>query len=127
MGDATRWGRRLILLAAATGLSGCLIASNSTTSFQGTRAILDERTIEQIEPGETTEAWVRSVFGDPASCEQVDEDTRILEYRCVKERRDGVTVFLLLAANNTREFEKRLFIEVADGVVTKTWQTNTQT
>src|SRR5262245_42405931 len=56
--------------------AGCLVTSRSSINESGAR--VSQVTLDQIRPGQTTEAWVLATAGEPTSRRVVDEHTSIL-------------------------------------------------
>ncbi len=99
--------------------AGCLVTSSSKTSQSG--ASVSEVTLDQIRPGETTEAWLIAAAGEPTSRAKVDEHTSILRYDHVETRSSGSTIFLLFAGGSTKQRTTSMRFEITDGVIQKYW------
>jgi hypothetical protein len=98
---------------------GCLVTSGSKTTQSG--ASVSEVTLDQIRPGQTTEAWLVAAAGQPSSRAKVDDHTEILRYDHVETRSSGGTVFLLFAGGSTRQKTTSVRFEVTDGVIQRYW------
>jgi hypothetical protein len=99
--------------------AGCLVTSSSSTKESGAR--VSHVTLDQIRPGETTEAWVLATAGEPTSRRAVDEHTSILRYDHVTTSSSGGTVLFLFAGGKTRQQSTSVIFEVTDGVVQRYW------
>ncbi len=110
-----------LVLAAVflVGAGGCLITSRSKTQESGVR--ISEVTLDQIRPGETTEAWLVAAAGNPTSRRVVDQHMSILRYDHVVSTSRGGTVFLLFAGGSKKEKSSSVIFEIADGVVSRYW------
>jgi outer membrane protein assembly factor BamE (lipoprotein component of BamABCDE complex) len=112
----------LILCASTLAMTGCLIMSGKSIDESGTR--VTHNTLNQVETGVTTEAWVRATLGAPSE-ETVVEDynhVRILRYDHVVEKSEGGAVFLLFAGGSDKRTVTRSYFEITNGVVTKFWK-----
>lgn len=107
-------------LAAA---SGCLIVRGSSVDESGTK--ISSPTLNQITPGETTEAWLIAAVGEPSRRTTVNERTAILRYDHTVTTQKGGTVFLLFAGGDQKEQTTSTIFEINDGVVTKFWTEGT--
>ena len=110
------------LALAGTFLSaaaGCLVTSGSHTDERGTQ--VSEMTLNQIRPGETTEAWLLATAGEPTTRRAADEHTSILRYDHVTTTSSGGTVFLLFAGGKTKEKTSSVIFETKDGVIQRYW------
>jgi hypothetical protein len=109
----------VLLAGCAMAAGGCLVMKGTQVQESGVR--VSNATLNQVKPGETTEAWLRAALGEPTSTREVDERTRILRYdhRTVKE--SGGAVFLLFAGGESIEKTSSVIFEVQDGIVTRYW------
>jgi hypothetical protein len=112
----------LLFAAILTAAGGCLITSGSSVTESGTR--VSGATLGQIEPGVTTEAWLLATLGEPTQRTVVQgaEHVAVLRYDHVQCRKDGGTVFLLLAVGSRERTVSHTYFEVVDGVVTRHWR-----
>ncbi|MBX3375318.1 MAG: hypothetical protein KF817_15940 [Phycisphaeraceae bacterium] len=105
----------------ALPLAGCLVTSNRSTSEAGTA--VSSSTLDQIEPGRTTEAWLIATLGEPSQRTKVDDrGDAILRYDYRRVTRERGSVFLIFSGRSQRENTERTFFEVADGIVTRWWR-----
>lgn len=105
----------LFLFAAA----GCLVTSSSKTEESGTS--VSQVTLNQIRPGETTEAWLIAAVGEPTTRRDAGEGTTILRYEHVTTTSSGGTVFLLFAGGSKKQKSSSVIFEVKDGVIQRYW------
>jgi outer membrane protein assembly factor BamE (lipoprotein component of BamABCDE complex) len=82
---------------------------------------VSEGTYAQIEPGKTTEAWVKATLGDPSSITEADGNS-VWKYAYTVKKTSGGTVFLIFGGHSTDEMQHSAFMEFKDGIVTKKWQ-----
>jgi outer membrane protein assembly factor BamE (lipoprotein component of BamABCDE complex) len=111
----------LVLGAFAVAIPGCLVTSGKSIEESGVRVTAS--TLEQIEPGVTTEAWVRATLGEPTAVTVVEgrENVRVLRYDYTVTKSEGGAVFLLFAGGSTSKTTTRSFFEFTDGVVSRCW------
>jgi hypothetical protein len=114
---------RMIGLIALAGIaaasSGCLIVRGSSVDESGTK--ISSPTLNQIKPGETTEACLVATAGEPTRRSAVNEKTSILRYDHTVTTQKGGAVFLLFAGGDQKEERTSTIFEVVDGVVTRYW------
>jgi len=110
-----------LILAGAflSAAAGCLFTSHSSLKESGMK--VSSVTLDQIRPGETTEAWLLAAAGEPSSRREVDKNTAILCYDHVSTRSSGGTVFLLFSGHSTRKETTSVKFEVAGGVISRYW------
>lgn len=110
----------LVLVSRAIGAAGCLATWESTTTTHGTQ--ISQATLEQVEPGETTEGSVIATFGRPTSTEKLSGGGELLKYE-FKETRDSSLALFLLFAGSEHQTETRsvAYFEVRDGVPQRCW------
>ncbi len=113
-----------ILVTCVFTLSGCLISSHSSESETGTR--IGTTTLEQIEPGSTTQDWVFSVLGEPtrkdrfAPNEQGHEgEIWVYEWQRTKTSSGGI-IFIIGTSSHKTDTHTQ-YIEFIDGVVSRSW------
>jgi len=58
-------GTVILLGAFAATLSGCLAGGSSSTTQSG--SFVSPATLASIEPGKTTQQWVRAMIGEPST------------------------------------------------------------
>ena len=110
----------VVIVALSIGLSGCLMGSHTDVRREGT--YVSDATLHKIEPGKTSASWVRATLGEPSEKTQIGHGHEVWKY-CYKETRDSQGyVFVLFAGSDSRVTDGRVFVELRDGVVTKTWR-----
>jgi outer membrane protein assembly factor BamE (lipoprotein component of BamABCDE complex) len=118
-------GLLALLLVASLSLGGCVVMANSHKTYECKGRFVGQKTLDQVEPGETTKEWVLAVFGEPTETKVASDDTDILHYRYVERKHDSLAVLVLIAADNNTRDQRDLYFEIKDGVVRKFWQTST--
>lgn len=111
----------LLLAAVLTTAGGCLIVGGRYVEERGVQ--LSGPTLQQVEVGQTTEAWLLATLGEPTERRAVEgmPNVQILKYTHTIHREEGGAVFILFAGgSHTREVTTTYF-ELTDGVVTKFW------
>lgn len=117
--------RTLPALAALAGccliLPGCLIVSGKSFDESGVR--ISDSTFQQVEIGQTSEAWVRATLGEPSSCVDVEGSpgVRVLRYEYVETHKSGGAVFLIFAGGSEKTHRSSSYFEFTDGVLTRYW------
>jgi outer membrane protein assembly factor BamE (lipoprotein component of BamABCDE complex) len=114
--------RRMAVLLTFLPLlgGGCLVSSDSHQSRSGT--YVSDETLRQIEPGKTSSGWVRATLGAPTKVEKLDGDGELWKYTYTERKESSGAVFLIFAGHDKKEISGTVFVEVRDGVVTKTWR-----
>ena len=113
---------RLLAMSSCLACGGCLVSSGASVSYGPTGPCVGDETLEKIEPGKTTKAWLVSVLGEPTHTREVDEETEVLTYEYVKKEQASFCVFFLLGTGAHNEKRSRLFVELRDGVVQRHWR-----
>lgn len=108
------------LLAICLLNTGCLVGGHSAVKREGT--YVSASTVEQIEPGKTSKAWVRAVIGDPSERVHVDDAHEIWKYPYTETKDSSGYVFLIFETSDQKVTHGTFFVEFADDVVTKTWR-----
>lgn len=108
-----------LLMSVCGCAGGCLIVRGSSIDETGVK--VGSSTLSQIQPGQTTEAWLLAALGEPIRRSAVNEHTSILRYDHTVTTQKGGTVFLLFAGGDQKEETTSAVFEVTDGVVTKYW------
>ncbi len=99
---------------------GCLVGGNSTTKREGN--YIAESTLQTIEPGKTTKAWILATLGEPTSKTEVEPGHEVWKYSYKETKDSGGYVFLLFAGGDKKITDGNVFVEMKDGTVTKTWR-----
>ena len=111
-----------ILLASFVSFaSGCLIISGKSVNESGT--LISSATLNQIEPGHTTEAWLIAMLGEPDRRSDVEgqEGVSVLRYDYCVTKSEGGAVFLIFAGGSETTRVTKTYFEVVDGVVSRSW------
>lgn len=109
----------VVLCGLVMAAGGCLVMKGKSVQETGVR--VSQSTLAQITPGETTQAWLLAVLGEPTSARDVDDRTRILRYDHKVTTEKGGTVFLIFAGGESYQNASTALFEVTDGVVTRYW------
>jgi hypothetical protein len=120
--------KNIVLAALLLGLhvltaGGCLVMSVHSIDESGTQ--VSSPTLEQVEPGVTSESWLLAALGEPTTrrlVQQTDPRTEILTYRHRTAEKHGTTVFLIFAGSRQKVSGSTMYFEIADGIVTRFWQ-----
>jgi len=121
----TRIGRFItslaVILAGAGALVGC-ISSGSVSQYEGPN--IGDRTLAQIEPGETSKAWVLAVLGEPTERSVVDgADGAVEIWKWVRRKSTTTRGSAIVVSSKSRTEEVRtVYVELTDGVVTRAWR-----
>ena len=101
-------------------LAGCaVLGSSSDVDVEGTP--ISSLTLQQLEPGETTEQQVLNLLGPPSrTMERTDgEKTLVYEFRRTKESK-GHLLFVFSGKSESSE-RRTAYVALRDGVVTRWW------
>jgi outer membrane protein assembly factor BamE (lipoprotein component of BamABCDE complex) len=111
----------LLLGAFVATSGGCLVMSGTSVEQHGVR--VTRSTLDQVEIGTTSEAWVVATLGEPTERTTVEgqEHVSVLRYDFVESRSEGGTVFLIFAGGKDVTTTTRTFFEVTGGVVSRYW------
>jgi len=123
--ERTSWLRVVALVVVgslATAQGGCLITSSNDVSESGVR--VSENTLANVEPGHTTGDWLIATLGEPSSRSTVADrpEMEIWRYEHVRTERSAGAVFLIFGGASSRTESSRVFFELENGVVRRTWQ-----
>ena len=110
----------LSLLCALTLISGCLIASNSEQTRKGN--YIAEDTFSRIEPGKTTDAWVKATLGEPSSRDKVDDKTEIWKWSYTERKESSGAIFLIFGGRDVKESDGKAYVEFKEGIVSNKWR-----
>jgi hypothetical protein len=113
--------RDLALACLLFSLTGCLIHSSSTVDESGKR--VGDSTLQQVEPGTTTEEWLVATLGEPTSRSPVrgPGDMEILGYCHERIKKSSGSVFLLFGGSSKDIDRRTTYFETTDGIVTRYW------
>jgi hypothetical protein len=115
---------RAVLAAAPLFTAGCLVTGGSKVEESGMRVTAS--TLDQVETGVTTDAWLRAALGEPTSRETISPEgaTPVVElwrYRYTRTETERGTVFLIFSGRSHEQSSTTTWFELTDGVVTRFW------
>jgi len=102
-------------------LTGCLIYNNDVSYGEKGKPV-SAGTLDQIECGETSKAWVLATLGDPSQQNRTQDGVEILQYRYNRKKDNNFILLPFLIVNDEGESTQTVYFEINDGVVTKYWQ-----
>ena len=102
--------------------TGCLVSSSKRQTQSGN--YVPEATFDQIEPGNTTSAWVRATLGEPSDRTRVDDAVEVWKWTYNQKKESSGAIFLIFGGSETKESTGHAFVEFKDGVVTRKWRTS---
>jgi len=76
------------LAIASVLVVGCLV-SDKNVHYTG----IEDETLKQIKPGETTRDWLVSTLGEPTEQSLTEEGAEILRYKCTKKQDNKFVLF----------------------------------
>lgn len=100
-------------------LSGCLASGSSSTTVSG--RYVGPETMRQIEPGVTTREWVQATLGEPTSRATLADGTEIWKWEHRSVSKSSGSVLLIASGSNRHEQVGAAFVEMKNGVVTRSW------
>ncbi|MEM6672923.1 MAG: outer membrane protein assembly factor BamE [Planctomycetota bacterium] len=110
----------LALMLLCLGTSSCLVGRTENTKFSG--RYVGEETLEQIEPGDSSNE-VESLLGPPSSRTEKSTGTTVWRYAYSRATTKSGSVFLLFGSQSTVEVEEAVYVEFDDRMnVVKTWR-----
>lgn len=112
---------RFALLCACLMLTGCLVMSNKEDKITGN--YVASSTFDQIAPGKTTAAWVKSTLGEPTEKSSLDGGAEVWKYKYTERKESQGAIFLIFGGQNVKERPGTAFVEFKDGVVVNKWRT----
>ena len=99
--------------------SGCVVCSDTTSQESGKK--LENSTLKQLEPGQTTKDWAMSVLGTPSSRNKLDNGIEVWKYEYSKTINKEFAVFLLLASDSEKKVSQSVCLEFKDNILTRYW------
>lgn len=99
--------------------SGCAVCSETTSHERGKK--IDNSTLQQLEPGKTTQEWAISALGTPSSRNKLDNGTEVLKYEYAKTENQNLAIFLLLASTNEKKSSQAVCLEFRDNILIRYW------
>lgn len=113
--------RELVLFVSIGLLSAsCLVSSDTHQSRTGN--YVADSTFNQIQPGKTTEDWVRATLGPPTSLTKLGDGSQLWKYSYAERRESSGAVFLIFGGHDEKEQTHTAFVEMKDGRVTNAWR-----
>ncbi len=108
----------LTAVAFAVTTTGCLVVTGSSYHESGVK--VTPTTLDRLELGTTTEAWVIATLGEPTERTEVkgQPNVAILRYEHRTTEHSGGTVLFLFAGGKNESRTSTAYIEVTDGIVT---------
>ena len=107
-------------LVAALALSGCVFVVESDSRYRH-GALHGGSSLEAIQPGTTTRAWVMENLGAPDSAYVNESGNEVLRYLSVRERDTEVALFLIFDIDVSEEEIKTLHVEIEADRVKSFW------
>ena len=116
-------GRNEIVLYVSLVLISLLMAScmvcDSDVHYTG----IEDRTLNEIECGQTTKDWLIETLGEPSELYTDEEGNEILRYKCTKRiEKDFVLIPPVIVTNEQKTIEHIVAFEVQDGIVQRYWK-----
>jgi outer membrane protein assembly factor BamE (lipoprotein component of BamABCDE complex) len=108
-----------ILLCAVANF-GCLVGGSSTVKRDG--SYVSDSTLNTIKAGETTQAWVLATLGEPSKKTEIEPGHELWKYEYKEKTSSDGYVFLVFGGSDSKETAGKVFVELKDGVVTKSWR-----
>ncbi len=108
-----------VALAAAASAGGCLFSSHSVVRRTGTD--VPAATFDQVQPGQTTAAWVAATLGEPTTRHREGRD-EVWTYAFTEHVDSDGYVFLIFGGSNVTDTTRRAFVEFQDGTVVRKWR-----
>ncbi len=117
--------RRMLMGLTAVALvvmtTGCLVVTGSSYHESGVK--VTPNTLDRVELGSSTEAWVIATLGEPTERTEVkgQPNVAILRYEHRTTEHSGGTVLFIFAGGKDESHTSTAYIEVTDGIVTDYW------
>ncbi|MCK4873782.1 MAG: hypothetical protein KAS72_13755 [Phycisphaerales bacterium] len=112
----------LAVIAAGCTLTGC-VSGSSDVKVTGRH--VGATTVEQIEPGVTTESWVLATLGEPSSrspVETIDGPGEIWRYDWDVRDHSSGWVFPFVTGSSKMDYAGAAYVELRDGIVIRAWR-----
>lgn len=109
------------LLVVMVSATGC-ISSGSVSEYEGPS--IGDRTLSQIEPTVTSQAWVLAVLGEPTERTTINDSTGPVEIWKWTRRRLVTTKGKTIVVSSTSKSEeiRTVYVEFKDQIVTRAWR-----
>jgi outer membrane protein assembly factor BamE (lipoprotein component of BamABCDE complex) len=98
---------------------GCLVSSDTSQTRSGN--YVPDNTFDKIEPGKTTQAWVKAVLGEPSNKSTAD-GTEIWKWTYTERKESSGAIFLIFGGHDEKEQSHAAYVELKDGVVVNKWR-----
>lgn len=108
------------MLGSLGCMAGCLVSGSNNQAVAG--SYVSRETLDRIEPGVTTAAWVEATLGMPTSRKTLDDGTEIWRYSYVRTKTGHGSVLFLFKHSDSNTQAHTTIVEFKDGVVTRAWQ-----
>ena len=117
--QAMNWLGRAMLLLGITAMTGCLFTVDSDRDSGGSQ--WSDQELARIQPGQTTESWVRTTFGEPKRRTEYEDGSSVWHYENTSRVDTEVGLFLLFHIDVESREEQHLAVEMKDAVVSDYW------
>lgn len=107
-------------VVALSLLGGCLVTASNQVTRSGN--YISDATFNQIQPGKTSASWVKATLGEPTTKTSVDDSSEVWKYAYTETRDSSGSIFLLFGGNDKQVTTGNAFVEIKDGLVTRTWR-----
>ena len=107
-------------IAVLLTLGGCVLVVESDSHYRYGR-LHGGASLDAIQPGATTRAWVVENLGQPSSAYVNEAGNEVLRYLTVREQDTEVAFFLLFDIEVSEEEVKTLHIEIEEDCVKSFW------
>ena len=111
----------VLCVLAALGLAGC-ISARSDVTYGPKGPPVGDCTLRQIECGQTSGQWLRTVLGEPTREDRLPDGTELLTYEYTRKVDTDFDLFLLLDIDDKHEEHTTYVFELQDGIVTEYWK-----
>jgi outer membrane protein assembly factor BamE (lipoprotein component of BamABCDE complex) len=120
MNATMRYRPLLSLLLIPLLSAGCLFGGSSKVRREGN--YVASETVNQIQPGKTSKAWVSAVIGVPSDRIRIDPEQEIWKYAYSETKDSSGYVFLIFSARDSKTTRGNVFVQFDGDVVSKTWR-----
>ena len=120
MSIASRLFLSVTVSLVSLACSGCLVGGSSNVTREG--KYVSAATLQQIEPGTTSAAWMLAVLGEPTERLAVEGSNEIWKYAYTETKRSSAYVFLIFGGSDVKSTDSTAFFEIKDGLVLRKWQ-----
>lgn len=111
-------GRAMLMLGMAA-MTGCLFTVDSDRDMGSSQ--WSDHEVARIQPGHTSESWVRTTFGEPQRRTEYEDGSSVWRYENTSSVDTEVGLFLLFHIDVESREEQHLAVEMKDGVVSDYW------